>query len=164
MQGRKPKPTALKLIQGNPGRRPLNLDEFRPGVEIPRPPPHVRDNVEAFREWKRVTAELARYGLISLVDRAALVFYVIAWARHVEAEAMIQKAATAAGGSGLFVKTPNGFPVQSPWLAVSNKAMELCTKFLAEFGMSPSARTRVSPSAQPDLFDDQKREGGWNNL
>lgn len=59
---------------------------------------------------------------------------------------MIERAAKASGGSGLFVKTPNGYPVQSPWLAVSNKAMELCRAFLAEFGMSPASRTRVTPS------------------
>jgi len=147
MQGRKPKPTVLKLIQGNPGRRPLKLDEFRPAVAIPRPPAHVRENVEAYKEWKRVTAELAQYGLIAHVDRADLTFYCVNWARHVEAEDIIKKAADRDPiGAGLFVKTPNGFPVQSPWLSVSNKAMEFCWKFLSDFGMSPSARTRVSPS------------------
>jgi P27 family predicted phage terminase small subunit len=148
MQGRKPTPTALKLIQGNPGRRPLNLDEFRPDVAIPRCPGHLQG--EGRKEWKRISAELAKYGLMSEVDRAALTFYCINWARHVEAEEMIKKAAKAAGGSGLFVKTPNGYPVQSPWLAVSNKAMGLCKAFLAEFGMSPAARTRVT-SSTPQL-------------
>jgi P27 family predicted phage terminase small subunit len=145
MRGRKPSPTHLKLVQGNPGRRPLKLDEFRPLVEIPKPPGHVLKNAEAAKEWRRVTRELVQYGIISKVDRAALVFYVINWARHVEAEDMIAKVAAASNGSGLFVKTPNGFPVQSPWVSVSNKAMELCCKFLIEFGMSPSARTRVIP-------------------
>lgn len=162
--GRKPKPTVLKLIQGNPGRRPLKLDEFRPEVSIPRPPAHVRDNAESFKEWKRVTAELAQYGLIANVDRAALVFYVVNWQRHVEAEEMIKKAADASKGSGLFVKTPNGFPVQSPWLSVSNKAMEMCLKFLNEFGMSPSARTKVTPSPlQGELFGD-KGGSAWAAL
>ena len=144
MQGRKPKPTALKLVQGNPGRRPLNLDEFRPDVAIPRCPSHLQG--DARKEWRRISAELAKYGLMSEVDRAALAFYCVNWARHVEAEEMIERAAKASGGSGLFVKTPNGYPVQSPWLAVSNKAMELCRAFLAEFGMSPASRTRVTPS------------------
>jgi P27 family predicted phage terminase small subunit len=128
-------------------------------------PEHVRKDKNAAREWKRITVELAKYGLISQVDRAALVFYVVNWARHCEAEEMIEKAAKASGGSGLFVKTPNGFPVQSPWLAVSNKAMELCRVFLAEFGMTPSARTRVQPSPQmqlPGIGEDPK--GGFGAL
>ena len=29
-RGRKPKPTALKLLEGNPGNRPLNIAEPRP--------------------------------------------------------------------------------------------------------------------------------------
>ena len=160
MQGRKPTPTVLKLLQGNPGKRPLKLDEFRPAVEIPKPPAHVRDSKEAAKEWRRVTAELARYGLISQVDRAALVFYVVNWARHCEAEEMIKKAAEASGGSGLFVKTPNGYPVQSPWVAVSNKSMELCRVFLAGFGMTPAARTRVTPSTpQMSLPGIEQKEG-----
>lgn len=160
MQGRKPTPTVLKLLQGNPGKRPLKLDEFRPAVEIPKPPAHVRENKEAIKEWRRVTADLARYGLISQVDRAALVFYVVNWARHCEAEEMIKKAAEASGGSGLFVKTPNGYPVQSPWVAVSNKSMELCRVFLAEFGMTPAARTRVTPSTpQMNLPGIDAKEG-----
>lgn len=63
---------------------------------------------------------------------------------------MIEEAAAAskaAGGmgSGLFVNTPNGFPVQSPWLAISNKAIESYKILCAEFGMSPAARVRVIP-------------------
>lgn len=29
MRGRKPKPTAMKLLEGNPGHRPLNVGEAR---------------------------------------------------------------------------------------------------------------------------------------
>lgn len=160
-----PKPAVLKLIQGNPGRRPVNLDEFRPAVSIPKAPKHVREDKDAFLEWKRITAELAKYGLVSEVDRAALTFYCVSWARHCEAERMIAKAAAAGGGSGLFVKTPNGFPVQSPWVAVSNKAMEICRVFLAEFGMTPAARTRVTPSeAQPFLPGLEPGKNTWSDL
>jgi P27 family predicted phage terminase small subunit len=164
MQGRRPTPTLLKLINGNPGKRPLRLEEFRPAVEIPAPPEHIRDNPEAIKEWRRITKLLAEYGLVSKVDRAALVFYVVNWARHCEAEDMIRKAAKASGGSGLFVKTPNDFPVQSPWLAVSNKAMEMCKTFLNEFGMTPAARTRVQPSPQMELPGIATAKDGFNAL
>lgn len=30
MRGRKPKPTNLKILEGNPGKRPLNLKEPKP--------------------------------------------------------------------------------------------------------------------------------------
>jgi hypothetical protein len=73
MAGRKPKPTVLKLITGNPGRRPLNRREpkLRPG--IPSCPPHL--SPEAKREWSRVIPLLAECRLVTEVDRAALAAY-----------------------------------------------------------------------------------------
>lgn len=154
MAGPKPTPTNLKLLQGNPGKRRLNFDEFRPITSIPKAPKHLKG--EALKEWKRITAELARYGLVSEVDRNALAMICTLWARYVEAEVAIEKAAKKDPDSqGLFTKTPNGYPVQSPWVAVSNKAMEQYRLYLTEFGLSPASRTKVTPSDPftPDLFD-----------
>ncbi len=55
---------------------------------------------------------------------------------------------------GVMVKSPNGFPMQSPFLAVANKAMEQMRALLAEFGMSPSSRTRVHATPQADEEDE----------
>jgi P27 family predicted phage terminase small subunit len=153
MRGRKPTPTALKVIAGNPGKRKLRLDEFKPYAEIPRPPKSLKG--EALKEWKRVTTELALYNMIAAVDRGALAMLCTTWARYVQAEEMIEKAAqTAPGSYGMFVKTPNGFPIQSPWLAVSNKAMEQYKAWCAEFGLTPSARSRLPvQTSQLALFD-----------
>ena len=35
MRGRKPVPTALKKLRGNPGKRPLNDAEPKPDVVVP---------------------------------------------------------------------------------------------------------------------------------
>lgn len=161
MRGRKPTPTALKLISGNPGKRKLRTDEFRPYAEVPRAPKHLKG--EALKEWKRVTSELDRYGMISAVDRGALAMLCTCWARYVSAEEMIEKAAAQAPGSyGMFVKTPNNFAIQSPWLAVSNKAMEQYKVFCAEFGLTPSARSRLPTSTTQmplDLVDVNADQG-----
>lgn len=148
MQGRKPTPNHLKLLNGNPGKRPINLDTFSPIAAIPRCPAVLKG--EARKEWRRITRELHQYNMIAEVDRGLLAMLCTAWGRFVEAELMIEKAAEK-GGSGLFVKTPNGFPVQSPWVAVSNKATETYKSLCAEFGLSPSARTRVAPQTSPQL-------------
>jgi P27 family predicted phage terminase small subunit len=148
MRGRTPTPTKLKLLTGNPGKRPINLDTFSPASEIPRCPALLKS--EARKEWRRITHELHQYHMIAEVDRGLLAMLCTTWARFVEAEQMIEKA-SAAGGSGLFVKTPNGFPVQSPWVAVSNKAIETYKSLCAEFGLSPSARTRVAPQTTPQM-------------
>jgi len=53
---------------------------------------------------------------------------------------------------GFIAMVPNGYPIQSPWLAVSNRAMEMYKSYLAEFGLSPAARCRVALSdLQMDL-------------
>ncbi len=143
VRGRKPKPTRLKVLEGNPGKRPLNRNEPKPKVGIPRCPEHLSD--EAKREWRRVSGSLAEMGLLSRIDRAALAAYCQAWGRWVEAEEALRK-------YGVMIKSPSGFPMQSPYLAIANKAMEQMRAMLTEFGMSPSSRTRVH--ADPNLTRD----------
>jgi P27 family predicted phage terminase small subunit len=154
-RGPKPLPTNVHLLRGNPSKIPTSSmrDSVAPDVEIPNAPKHLKG--ESIKEWKRVSVELEKLGLISQIDRAALSMYCTAWGRYVEAENQIMLL----GESGMVDKTPNGFQVQSAWLNISNKAMEQCLKYLSEFGMSPSARSRVTPSElQRDLFDGTANE------
>ena len=157
MRGRTPTPTNLKILTGNPGKRPINLSTFSPASAIPRCPASL--NSEAKKEWKRITRELHNYHMIAEVDRGLLAMLCTAWGRFVEAETMIEKASER-GGSGLFVKTPNGFPVQSPWVAVSNKAIETYKSLCAEFGLSPAARTRVAPQTSQMALPGLELVGG----
>ena len=52
--GRKPTPTTLKELKGNPGRRPLNEAEPKPAARLPSPPAHLSRS--ARREWRRAGA------------------------------------------------------------------------------------------------------------
>jgi P27 family predicted phage terminase small subunit len=98
---------------------------------------------EARKEWRRMGGELARMGVVTAVDRAALAAYCQAWARWVEAEGQVAKL-------GTIVKTANGNLIQNPYLAVANRAMEQMTRLAAEFGMTPSSRSRVQVQAGED--------------
>ncbi|MEX2227480.1 MAG: phage terminase small subunit P27 family [Dehalococcoidia bacterium] len=106
----------------------------------------------AKREWRRIAPELAQLGLLARIDRAALALYCDAWARWCEAQQALQK-------YGVVVKSPNGFPMQSPYLAIANKALDQMRLLLGEFGMSPSSRTRVSavPQVEEDEFSEFER-------
>jgi len=96
-----------------------------------------------------------KLGLVSKIDRSALSMYCTAWGRHADAENKIREL----GDKALVDETPNGFQVQGVWLNISNKAMEQCHKFLADFGMSPSARSRVTPGdLNGDLFRGTEHE------
>ena len=111
MKGRKPKPSLIKLLDGNPGKRPVN-DREPPLLEGAPEPPEWLD-AEAQAEWGRVTADLISMGLLSRADRPALAAYCTAWSRWVEAEAMVKK-------YGAIVKSPEkGFPMKSPYLSIA---------------------------------------------
>ncbi len=150
--GRPPKPTRLRLLEGNPGKRTISTAEPKPKSEKPTCPAQLDD--EAKREWKRVIRELAAARLISKLDRAALAAYCQSWSRWIEAESMIRK-------HGVVVNSPTGWPIQSPYLAIANRAMAQMTTFLCEFGLSPAARTRIQVRAdESESFDDFVKERG----
>src|SRR4051794_36404854 len=113
--GRKRTPTSLKLLTGNPGKRPFNADEPKPAPRLPNAPTHLND--AAKKEWRRSGPFLLQVGLMSDLDRAAFAAYCTAYGRWVEAEEALKT-------YGVMLKSPNGFPVQSPYLAVANRALE----------------------------------------
>lgn len=51
-RGRKPKPTALKVLEGNPGKRQLNVVEPKPRNKAPKCPAWL--DAEAKKEWRRL--------------------------------------------------------------------------------------------------------------
>lgn len=178
--GPKPYPANVHVLRGNASKKSIAdlVDEFQPEVEIPGCPSHLLP--EARKEWKRITPELERYGLISKLDRASLALYCQAWARWVWAERQLQRAQATAeaamaaaeaagkeytGGDGITVPTPNGHMTYSPHWVVANKAMEQVHKYLASFGLDPASRGRVAPSKvrQRDWIDDDN-QGGFGDL
>jgi P27 family predicted phage terminase small subunit len=133
MRGRKPKPTVLRIAQGNPGKRAINQQEPKPASGIPSCPSHV-SNV-AREEWDRITAELANLGMLTQVDRSMLAAYCDAYSDWVEA----QKACS----RGMFYKNGDLLKI-NPALRAKHDAMALMHKFASDFGLSPVSRTRLA--------------------
>jgi P27 family predicted phage terminase small subunit len=134
MRGRKPLPSNVVRLRGNPGKRRLNAAEPRPAPRVPTCPACLGD--VARKEWRRLARELAGLGLLTGLDRGLLAAYCQAHALWVEAVSSIQR-------YGTMVKSPNGFPMQSPYVAVANKQVDIMVRIAAEFGMTPSSRTRI---------------------
>jgi len=139
MPGRRPKPTALKELEGSRIRR--KGDEPQPGG-VPKCPSHL--DAEARKEWRRISRELLSLGLLTSVDRAALAAYCGAWSRWVKAEKALQKQELEKQKDMTVVATKSGYPLQNPLLAVANAAMEKMHKFLIEFGMTPASRAKIA--------------------
>jgi P27 family predicted phage terminase small subunit len=143
MRGRKPRPTHVKLVTGNPGKRPLNRAEPRPAGGLPQPPAELTDDAKT--EWRRVARALHQAGLLATLDRAALAAYCQAYARWRAAEkALADMAARDPLTSGLLIKTSNGNAIQNPLVGIANKAAAAMVRYAAEFGMTPSARSRIA--------------------
>ncbi len=137
--GRRPKPTALRLLGGNAGHRPINVSEPKP-TGVPTCPRHLDD--DAKKEWKRISAELVALNLLTSVDRAALAGYCASWSRWVAAELQIQK-------FGTVIKAgKSGYPIPSPYVGISNTAMDHMRKFCIEFGLTPASRSKVHGNSQ----------------
>jgi P27 family predicted phage terminase small subunit len=85
---------------------------------------------------------------LTQLDRAALAAYCGAHALWAEATEAIQK-------FGTMVKSPSGFPIQSPYVSVANRQAEIMMRIASEFGFTPASRSRIStpPDHEPNLFD-----------
>lgn len=132
----------LKLIKGNPGKRALPQHEAKIDLAEPTPPTHLSDDAKV--EWGRVCSILYRAGLMTDVDRAALAAYCQAYGRWAQAErALARMAAQDQLNSALMVKTVSGNAINNPLVGIANKSMADMVRYAAEFGMTPSARSRV---------------------
>ena len=75
MAGRKPKPTALKKLEGNPGKRKLNTKEPMPGKGMPDCPKWLLP--EAKKEWERLCVKLSEIGVLTEIDMAAFAILIL---------------------------------------------------------------------------------------
>lgn len=144
--GPAPKPTALRKLAGNPSHRPLNKHEASVPSGMPTCPTHICP--EGKREWNRVAGRLKKYGLLTTIDRAALAAYCQAYGRWVQAEHELEKT-----GGDMICYSPNGYPMQNPLISIANGAMKMMLDALAEFGMTPSSRSKVK-AEKPQEVDE----------
>jgi len=158
MRGRRPVPTRIKVLTGNPGKRPLNGREPRPEPIIPDCPAQL--GPVAREEWQRLTTELANLRIVTALDRSALAAYCSAYGLWAEATEAIQK-------YGSMVKSPSGYPIQSPYVSIANRQTEIMMRIASEFGFTPASRSRISAAAedwpQASLFDDPSKTDADDN-
>lgn len=144
-KGRKPKPTNLKVLEGNPGKRALNKREPAPKAKLPTCPKWLEP--EAKKEWTRMGKKLLNLGVLSEIDTAAFAGYCQAFARWKEAEEFISL-------HGTIFKTPSGYIQQVPQVAIAKSYLKIMQGFCSEFGLTPSSRSRVSANDASDSGTD----------
>lgn len=134
----RPKPSALKVLQGNPGRRPLNKDEPQFESGIPAKPEWF--DTYASEEWDRITGNLNGQRVFTKNDLGILVALCLAYEQLRETHAILKQL-----GRSYTVEDMGG--------NTHYKARPECVRFetaqkeyrtlLAEIGFSPSSRSKV---------------------
>ena len=149
MTDQKTKPQGLKEIaRSDHGLRSIP-NELKPPriLECPQ-----ELGLGARQEWDRIVGELTSKGVLSIADRGSLAAYCSAYALAMEALDMVQK-------HGAMIKSPNGYPVQSPYLSHLNKQTEIMMRIASEFGFTPASRSRIFSFGQANslLLDADSR-------
>lgn len=140
--GRKRKPTALSLIDGNPGKRPLNQEEPKPArVYSPPAPDDFDDNERA--KWDEVSGKLARCKVLTELDLDALEIYCREWCA-------MQAALSDIADRGKLMQSPSGGVMWNPSWSQYKHSQQVCRSIMAEFGMTPSTRSSLQASADED--------------
>lgn len=158
MRGRKPTPTGLRELRGNPGRRPLPVAEPKPPdatIAFDEPPAEIADDSIAAAAWRRTVPMLRQARQIRQADWMALIAVCKLWSRYLQADAEVAKL-------GMVVKAPTGYPIVNPYLGIANRTMALLKPLLAELGLTSSSRSRlvVDPTASWDAAGDVDSDDG----
>jgi P27 family predicted phage terminase small subunit len=145
------------LITGSPNAK-LRDTEPQPKKprNIPTPPSHLLK--EAKQEWKRTAPQLYHLNLLTGADRAGFGAYCQAYGRWVLAERALAKMAERDQVTdALMIRTTNGNTIQNPLVGTANKAMHDMMRYAVEFGLTPSARSRMEIERGPEqTTEDQK--------
>jgi P27 family predicted phage terminase small subunit len=178
---RQNKPTALKALEGNKGKRglnnnepqPDNLNELEPSAWLPEAAQLV---------WRELAFKLRKAGVLTVIDVPALEKMCVAIATYrratlalygvelVEAAPKEEKA----GGDRKDKARPIGFTAPqvdadkpgeektkpaapagamlNPWAIVQSMSFKQATLLMRDFGMTPAARSRVLVEPNGDLF------------
>lgn len=147
ISGPPPTPLSLRVLRGNPGKRPMPKNPPKPtaGASCPK-----MLSAEARAEWRRVEPELLHLGLLTQVDRAALAAYCESWADFRWAVGDIGKV-------GRVVEAGNGTLIPNPAVQIKRQAMQKIREFSAEFGFTPAARARIELSHAEEKDTDLDR-------
>jgi len=156
--GRKPLPTVLHVLNGNPSK--INLEERERkepkfSSTLPKCPEWL--NTDAKKEWKRLLPDLEMSGILRQVDMAV-------FAGYCDNYAMWKKASELIEVEGLTIETMQGGLKAHPATAIRDKALEKMKSFAVEFGFTPASRSRVNGPDEKDEIDPMdallKKRGG----
>jgi P27 family predicted phage terminase small subunit len=137
LRGPIPKPSVIEIAEGYPGKRKLDPREPKPTVGEPDMPKHL--TAAGRRHWRRLVDMLIQTRVLTVQDGDALGML----AQHMADYDEIQKEFYKGKTGGWLVKDESKRTRISPLVRIRNEINDKIHIGLREFGMTPSARTRV---------------------
>lgn len=141
---RKPTPTAIRKLQGNPGKRPLPKREPKPRVEAPKMPTGL--SKAAQNEWKRLVAECVRLKIITTLDHSLLRSYIHEWQMCEHLFGQCKNHGTYISDT-VIDRNGNAYQTnikRAPWDTSLAQHQSILRGIRSDLGFTPTARTKVS--------------------
>ena len=133
MRGRKPKPSYLRVLDGNAGHRPQNVDAPQPQGDLLEPPAELSPQQQNI--W-RSAIKSAPPGMLKMLDASVFRSWVIACDTLESIRARVVQL-------GVIIKGQGGHPIVNPLLREQRGQANLVRQLAAELGFSPTSRQRV---------------------
>lgn len=154
--GRKPIPSNVHRLHGNPGKRRLNDREPKPGGNgtgggKPRRPKGL-DHI-ARAEWDRMAPILHKLGTLTKIDHAVFESYCRYYSDWKRYQKLAEKAPV--------VMTKWGQPIRNPYINLAQDAFKNYKACATELGLTPSSRSRIKaeiPELEDELDNFMKRK------
>lgn len=162
LRGPQPKPTAQRLLEGNPGHQTMNKFEAQPPKITSIPAPDWFGE-EARRYWNRLIPMLANIGMLTEADLPTIERYcdfLADWRHCRDFIATVGKGnifypiteviEVTNPETGLLVKKEKiRYMQEYPHVAKKLKISEHLLRIEQHFGMTPAARTRIMAEPPP---------------
>jgi len=133
MRGRKPKPTAMKLVAGNPGKRDLPADIGLNTPELGDPPDWFPDGAKD--AWREGAANAPR-GVLTALDRSVFGSWALAVHRLQRAVEMIER-------EGEVIENDKGNSQSHPANGIAHRNADIIRQCAAALGFDPTSRSRI---------------------
>jgi P27 family predicted phage terminase small subunit len=137
------KPNKLKLVEGNPGKRPIKKQKKIDANNLKCP---IWLCSEAKEEWKIILRILKKLNLISTLDKAVLAMYCQNYARWKQAEEELNNEKLKTLGQ-------RG-PIINPLVKISQSYQTRLKISIEKLGLSPSDRANLDIAMNDNNEDD----------
>ncbi len=138
-RGPKPKPTQLRVLEGNPGRLPINHNEPKP-TGVPECPAYLCEDAKT--KWDDIMSSVPP-GMFTLADSPLVEAFCEAWATHKQATEALRASMDLLGNNLVTDDKP------SVYLKIRNDAAKTMATLSTRLGLSPADRTGIKVDAAP---------------